>query len=304
VGHAEPPGVGFEPVAQDPVADEHEADLGILSKDFGGGGEDVVVPLPLEQSGDRGEGDLVGVEAQFPPDFIPRPGRVEERVDVHPAVDGGILLGAADPGEEGLLGHRVADADDGVAPSARPLFQGNIKPVLERRLARAEREAVDRVDHGRNALVPRGASADDPRLRRVGVDHLGPEATERFSELPVGFEIGPGPDRPDQFGHHLDVQAARLGPGEQVPLGAFRRAGDQDHVVAVVVMQPVDGEQGIFLGTTEDQASDDVDDAHRSGVFPGRSREKSRDCTTSRINFDVKLERPVGRLDVGNHNAA
>ncbi len=243
------------------------------------------MPLPLEQSGDGGESDLVVFQPEFAPDLTARAGRVEEGVDVHPAVDGGILLGAADPGEEGLLGHRVANADDSVASSARPLFECDIKPVFERRLARPEREAVDRVDHGGNMLVPGGGPADDPRLRRVGVDDFGLEASDRSAQFAVGFEVDPGPDRADEFGHHLDVQASRLGPGEQVPLGAFRRPGDQDHVVAVVVVQPVDGEQGVFLGTTKDQASDDVDDAHRTGFSENTKTSHGWNTDETRINL-------------------
>ena len=44
--------------------------------------------------------------------------RVQEGVDVHAAIDGGILRGSPDAGRERLFGHGVAHTDDRVALSA------------------------------------------------------------------------------------------------------------------------------------------------------------------------------------------
>ena len=113
------------------------------------------------------------------------PRRIEKRVGVHAAVDGQELLGPADAGGERLLGHRVADADDRVAPPGRPALEGDVEPVLERRLERAERHAVDRVDDRRHLLVPGGRPAEDARLRAVRVHDLGLEPAERRAQLAV-----------------------------------------------------------------------------------------------------------------------
>ena len=242
VADAQPLGVGLEAVAQDPVANEDEPNARVRGEDGGGRGEDVVVPLPLKEAGHRGEGDLVGLQAQLAADLVPRPGRIQEGVDVHPAIDRRILLRPTDPGGERLLGHGVADADDRMAPPRRPPLQGDVHPVLEGRFARTKGQAVDRVDHGGDPLVPPRGAADDSRLRRVRMDHLGLEPTDRPPECSISRQVGPGPDRADQLGHHLDFQPPRRRPREQVPLRPFRRPGDQGHVVAVVVVQSINGQ--------------------------------------------------------------
>ena len=84
------------------------------------------------------------------------------------------------------------------------------------------------------------------------------------AEQAVGPSVGPWPDGADQFGHDLDLQAQARGPLEEVPFGAFGRAGDEGHVVAVAVVQALDGQEGVLLGAAEDQAGDDVDDLHKS----------------------------------------
>ena len=102
-------------------------------------------------------------------------GGFEKRVGVHAAVNGQELLGPSDAGGERLLGHRVADADDRVTPPGRPPLERDIEAVLERRLERSERHAVDRVDDRRHLLVPGGGAAEDARLRAVRVHDLGLE---------------------------------------------------------------------------------------------------------------------------------
>ena len=69
---AEPLEVGDQPVAQDAVADPDEPDLGIGREHVAGDGEDVVVPLELEEPGDGGEGDLVVGQPQLAADLVAR----------------------------------------------------------------------------------------------------------------------------------------------------------------------------------------------------------------------------------------
>ena len=154
------------------------------------------MPLALEQPGDGAEGHLVVGQPQLAPHLVARPGRVEKGVDVHAAVDRAVLLRPADPGGQRLLGHRVADADDRVAPPRRPALGGHVQAVLHRPLRRPERQAVDRVDDGRHALVPGRRPADDPRLRAVRVDHLGLKPPHRPAQEAIGPRRSPaGPRR-------------------------------------------------------------------------------------------------------------
>ena len=107
-----------QPVAEDAVADPDEPHLGIGLQDGGRDGDEVVVPLELEEPGDRGERHLVVGQPQLAPDLGAGPSRVQERVGIHAAVDGRELLRPADPCRQGLLGHGVANADDGVTARA------------------------------------------------------------------------------------------------------------------------------------------------------------------------------------------
>jgi hypothetical protein len=67
-------GRGDQPVAQHAVADEHETDLRVRREDRRRGGQDVVVPLPLEEPGHRPEGDLVVGQPELTADLVPGTG--------------------------------------------------------------------------------------------------------------------------------------------------------------------------------------------------------------------------------------
>ena len=69
---AQPLEVGDQAVAEDAVADPDEPDLRVGREHLGGDGDDVVVPLELEEPRDRGEGDLVVGQPQLAPDVLAR----------------------------------------------------------------------------------------------------------------------------------------------------------------------------------------------------------------------------------------
>ncbi len=95
------------------------------------------------------------------------------------------------------------------------------------------------------------------------VDDLRPELAERPAQEPVGLRVDPRPDRPDQLGHHLDLQPEPLRPVEQVPLRPLGGTGDEGHIIAVAMVQTLDRQQGVLLRSAENQPRDDVYDAHR-----------------------------------------
>jgi hypothetical protein len=55
--------LSHQPIAQNAIADEHEADVGIGLEDGGSGFEDVIVPLAFEEAGDGPEGYIVVLES-------------------------------------------------------------------------------------------------------------------------------------------------------------------------------------------------------------------------------------------------
>ena len=112
------------------------------------------------------------------------------------------------------------------------------------------------------------------------MDDLRPEPTEGRAELPIGLRVRRRPDGADEFGHQLDLHPLPLGPAEEVALGPLGRAGDERHVVAVAVVQALDREQRVLLRPAEDQAGDDVGDAH-GRVVRGRRAAALRHLTSA-----------------------
>ena len=62
--------VADQPVAEDAVADPDEPHPGIGFQDGGCDGDEIVVPLELEEAGDRGERHLVVGQPQLAPDLV------------------------------------------------------------------------------------------------------------------------------------------------------------------------------------------------------------------------------------------
>ncbi len=88
----------------------------------------------------------------------------------------------------------------------------------------SERHSMDRVHDRRHLLVPGGGPAEDARLRAVRVHDLGLEPSKGRPQPAVGLQVNDRPDRPDQLGKDLDLQAQLLRPVEQIAFGPFGRA--------------------------------------------------------------------------------
>ncbi len=123
-------GLRFELFPKNPTADPDKTDLRVRLQHGGRGCEQVVVTLALEEPGDGGERDLVILQAQLLTNFRARSRRVQERIDIHAAVNRGELLRTTHPRGQSLFGHGVADAHDRMTPPRGPFFQGDIKSVL------------------------------------------------------------------------------------------------------------------------------------------------------------------------------
>ena len=136
----------FEAGAVDAVADPEEVGVGDLGEEFGGDGEEVVVPFERLEAGDGAEDESVLRDVELGADLFAGGAGVEEGFDFHGAVDGGVEVGAADAGGEGLAGHGVGDGDDGVAAFGGVAFGGDPGGVEEFVLVGVEGEAVDGVD--------------------------------------------------------------------------------------------------------------------------------------------------------------
>lgn len=90
--------VGDQLFTQNAIADPDEPDFGVGREHTIGNGDDVVVPLELKQSRDRGKGDLVVGEPQLAPHVQASSGRIEKCIGVHAAVNREKLFRTADAG--------------------------------------------------------------------------------------------------------------------------------------------------------------------------------------------------------------
>ena len=74
VANAQPFSFGDERVAQDAVANEHEANAWIVRENLGRGGDNVLVSFAVKQARDSGEGNFIVGQAEFSADHVARYG--------------------------------------------------------------------------------------------------------------------------------------------------------------------------------------------------------------------------------------
>ena len=110
--------------AEDAVADEQEFQVRIARARVAGGGDEVGVAFEMKEPARscrrRRRSSRV---AELAADAVAVLGRVQERLDFHAAVDGRELFARRDAGGDELVGHRVGDADDGVAARGGERFR-------------------------------------------------------------------------------------------------------------------------------------------------------------------------------------
>ncbi len=138
----------FEAGAEDAIADPEEVGVGDVGEEVVELGEEVVVAFERLEAGDGGEDEGGGGDVKLGADLFAGEGGVEEGFDVHAAVDGGVEVGGADAGGEGLAGHGIGDADGGIAMAGGGGFESDPHFVDDGTLVGVEWEAVDGVDDG------------------------------------------------------------------------------------------------------------------------------------------------------------
>ena len=134
VPDAQPLEVGDQPIAKDAVADPDEPDPGLAVRTSGATARMSSCPLSSKSRATVAKATSSSAKPELAADLRARARRVQKRVGVHAAVDRRELIGPADSGGQGLLGHGVANADDRVAAPGRPPLQRDVEPVPQRRL--------------------------------------------------------------------------------------------------------------------------------------------------------------------------
>ena len=105
---------------------------------------------------------------------------VEERFDIHTAVNGRELVGRSDAGGDQTLGHRVGHANQVVAAPGGVLFAAAKKRARCHALVFVERRTVNRMHDGGHVERVRRDAAEHAPLRTVGVHHVGLEFTQNL----------------------------------------------------------------------------------------------------------------------------
>ncbi len=195
---AQPFDLAEQRIAKDAVADPDEPHPGVRRDHPGRDGQDVVVPLELEQPRHGGERHLVVGQAELATDLVARAGRVQEGVGVHAAIHREILLGPPDPGRQRLRGHGVAHADDRVAPSRRPPLERDVQPVpasASRTARMAGRGSCARLPAPARPTPPHGRGCPPWSCacarRRASVDGTRRGACDKPSSPSRGGSAGP-----------------------------------------------------------------------------------------------------------------
>ncbi len=109
--------------------------------------------------------------------------------------------------------------------------------------------------------VPCGFAADDAGFAGVGVDDVGLPFVAEAADFGAGAPVVPGMRIAHQVRREDDAVAAGAGAVHEGAFGAGAGAGEQCDVVAALA-KALAGEEGVFLGSADDEAGDDVEDFH------------------------------------------
>ena len=107
---------------------------------------------------------------------------VQERLDVHAAVDRRELFARRDAGCHHQVGHGVGHADQVVAAAGGVALAPAIELAPRPRIERTERCAMDGVHDRRHAQRPRREPAEDAGLGAVRVDDIRAELSQHLLE--------------------------------------------------------------------------------------------------------------------------
>jgi len=110
--------------------------------------------------------------------------------------------------------------------------------------------------------LPGDGASHDAGFGAVSVDDVGADLFEETAELSVAGPVAEGVDFAAEVVDESDVEAALLGAIDEASFGAETGAGDERNLVSVEVVLVLDGQEGVFLGTSEDETGDEMDDLH------------------------------------------
>lgn len=147
--------------SQHAVTDQNEANVRRSIDNSTSRFDEKLVPFEVKQSRHFGDSNVLWLQAELLPNFDSAARRIQEWVNVHPAVDRCEFISRCNACRNVLFCQRVADADKGVGSTSRPAFEGSINVEGQARLTAVKLRAVNGVD-GWNFRFGGGVTPDDP----------------------------------------------------------------------------------------------------------------------------------------------
>lgn len=263
-GETEPVDGGLEAGAVGAVADEEESEVGEFADEVRGGGDEVVVTLEGEEAGDGADDEVILGEAEAGAENGVGSG-VEVGIEVEAADDAGVLGWETDAGGEVLTGHGLGDGDEVGGEVAGEAFGGAEEEIGGASLERAEGGTVNGVNDDGGAGETGGEAAEEAGLAAVGVDDVGAGGAQVAGEGDEGEGVEGGVNGADEGGKEGEEVRDGAGGGFEGAFGTAGGTGEEADIQAMAGSEAEDGGEGVFLGTADDEAGDEVKDAHGYG---------------------------------------
>jgi hypothetical protein len=252
----------FERLLQNPSADKQKPDLRTAAHGMLGCLNHIRVSFEMEESGDLAHHDVIFGKRQFPPHPLAMLIRLKKRLHLHPAVDRRELLARGHTGGDQLVGHGVRYTDKVMALVGGERLAATKEIPGNRILEFVKRGTMHCVNHCRNAQRPGGDAAEQSALGAMGVHYLRAKLLQDPLQFVKRAEVPPGMNRTPQSRNEPDRHPPCPQSRQQIPLGAQRRAGDQQRLVAVYLQRVAAAQESILLGTPDDHAGNHVSYAH------------------------------------------
>lgn len=251
----------FEVFAIPAVAYKQEARLRELGGERGEDVEQVVLAFVGIEPGHEADDGRAVRDAERVTDAFPFAGGDLVLGEVHGAGDDFKLFRSANSMVLEGFAHGAGDADEAVAARGGPAFGEDIGLVDEPGLARVKGQAVDGVDDGGCVFRPGGGASDDAGLAGVSVDDIGAFLTDQTAQGVISGEVVRREDGAAQGVDFAKGGPAFLGVRKN---GAFRAVDGTVGEYDLMACGDLCGatQDGILLGTPEDQPGDDVKHFH------------------------------------------
>src|SRR5436190_23596689 len=166
------------------------------------------MPFEMKQPGDFADDHVLRLVAQVCADGLAMLIGVQERLNVHPAIDRREFFARRNASLDHEIGHGVRHANQGMAMAGRVPFAPPKEGPRASILVRMKRRAMHRMNDCPHTQRRRGQSAEEARLGAMRVYHVWPELAKNPLQREIACRVAPWVDRPPQAGHEMGWHVA------------------------------------------------------------------------------------------------